>query len=173
MGFFDFLKKKDDSGKGTVKAFEGKIVAPITGTIIPIEEVDDAVFAEKMVGDGIAIVPNASGVMVAPITGTVEKIFDTNHAFSILTEDGIELFVHFGVDTVKLQGEGFKRLVEEGSKVEQGTPLIEYDYEFLKANAKSVQTPIIISNYEDYAPLSKMTGEAKAGETLVLEVLEK
>ena len=131
-------------------------------------------FAEKMVGDGIAIVPTGSGEMLAPADGVVEKIFDTNHAFSIVTPGGIELFVHFGIDTVQLEGKGFERLVQEGATVKQGTPLIRYDYEFLKANAKSVQTPVIISNYEDYAGLEKVSsGTSVAGQTLVLEVKEK
>ena len=170
MGLFDFLKKKEEE----VKEFNGKIIAPISGEIILLENVDDAVFAEKMVGDGIAILPNASGEMLAPADGVVEKILDTNHAISIFTPQGIELYVHFGLDTVQLEGKGFERLVKEGATVKQGTPLIRYDYEFLKANAKSVQTPVIISNYEEYAGLEKTApGAAVAGQTVVLEVKEK
>ena len=169
MGLFNLFKGKDDK-----KDFDGKIFAPLNGKIVPVEEVPDAVFAEKMVGDGIAIVPTGSGEMLAPADGVVEKIFDTNHAFSIVTPGGIELFVHFGIDTVQLEGKGFERLVQEGATVKQGTPLIRYDYEFLKANAKSVQTPVIISNYEDYAGLEKVSsGTSVAGQTLVLEVKEK
>ncbi len=167
MGLFDFLKKNKEE---KVQVFEGKILAPVSGRILPIEEVPDEVFAQKMVGDGVAIEPVASGVMVAPAAGRLEKIFETNHAFSIVTPAGIEIFVHFGMDTVKLEGQGFERLVNEGDIVEAGTPLIKYDYEFLKANASSIITPVIISNYEDYSDLGKKDGNAVAGETVVLDI---
>ena len=166
MGLFDFLKKKEEE----VKEFNGKIIAPISGEIMALENVDDAVFAEKMVGDGIAIEPSGGDLILAPIDGKVEKIFDTNHAFSIVTDSGIELFVHFGIDTVQLEGKGFERLVEEGKTVKRGTPIIKYDYEFLKANAKTVITPVIISNIDEFAGLEKSSGDAVAGETKVLEV---
>ena len=167
MGLFDFLKKNKEE---KVQVFEGKILAPVSGRILPIEEVPDEVFAQKMVGDGVAIEPVASGVMVAPAAGRLEKIFETNHAFSIVTPAGIEIFVHFGMDTVKLEGQGFERLVNEGDIVEAGTPLIKYDYEFLKANASSIITPVIISNYDDYSNLGKKDGNAEAGKTVVLDI---
>ena len=150
MGLFNLFKGKDDK-----KDFDGKIFAPLNGKIVPVEEVPDAVFAEKMVGDGIAIEPSGGDLILAPIDGKVEKIFDTNHAFSIVTDSGIELFVHFGIDTVQLEGKGFERLVEEGKTVKKGTPIIKYDYEFLKANAKTVITPVIISNIDEFAGLEK------------------
>ena len=165
MGLFNLFKGKDDK-----KDFDGKIFAPLNGKIVPVEEVPDAVFAEKMVGDGIAIEPSGGDLILAPIDGKVEKIFDTNHAFSIVTDSGIELFVHFGIDTVQLEGKGFERLVEEGKTVKRGTPIIKYDYEFLKANAKTVITPVIISNRDEFAGLEKSSGDAVAGETKVLEV---
>ena len=170
MGLFDLFKKgkKEEEAK---QEFEGKIIAPISGRIMPLSEVPDEVFAQKMVGDGIAIEPNGSGSMLAPAAGRVEKIFDTNHAFSIVTPAGVEIFVHFGMDTVQLEGKGFERVVEEGAVVKVGDPLIKYDYEFLKANAKSIITPVIISNYEDYSSLNPVeSGEAKAGETVVLNI---
>ena len=165
MGLFDLFKGKDNR-----KDLDGKIYAPINGKILPIEEVPDAVFAEKMVGDGIAIEPNGGDQILAPIDGKIEKIFDTNHAFSIITDSGIELFVHFGIDTVQLDGKGFERLVEEGKTVKRGTPIIKYDYEFLKANTKSITTPIIISNIDEFAGIEKASGEAVAGETKILEI---
>jgi len=105
------------------------------------------------------------------LTNDIEKIFDTNHAFSIVTPAGIEIFVHLGMDTVKLEGKGFERIAEEGAVVKAGDPIVKYDYDFLKANAKSIITPVIISNYEDYASLNPVeSGTAVAGETLVLNV---
>ena len=170
MGLFDLFKKgkKDDDAK---KEFDGKVIAPISGNLLPLSEVPDEVFAQKMIGDGVAIEPTASGVMVAPASGRIEKIFDTNHAFSIVTPAGIEIFVHFGMDTVQLEGKGFERIAEEGAVVKAGDPIVKYDYDFLKANAKSIITPVIISNYEDYSSLNPVeSGVAKAGETVVLDI---
>lgn len=168
MGFFDFLKGNKETA---VKEFEGKVLAPISGNVLPLSQVPDEVFAQKMVGDGVAIEPTASGIMLSPADGRVEKIFDTNHAFSIVTTAGVEIFVHFGMDTVKLDGKGFERIANEGDTVKAGDPLIRYDYDFLKENAKSVITPVIISNYEDYTDLGKVeTGAAEAGKTVVLDI---
>ena len=170
MGLFDFLKGNNKETEK--KEFEGKVYAPISGNILPLEQVPDEVFAQKMIGDGVAIEPLASGVMLAPADGRVEKIFDTNHAFSIVTTSGLEIFVHFGMDTVKLEGKGFERVANEGEIVKKGDPLIKYDYDYLKENAKSIITPVIISNYEDFSSLGKQQqdGEAVAGETLILDV---
>ncbi|STP18642.1 glucose-specific PTS system EIIA component [Escherichia coli] len=114
MGLFDKLKSlvsDDKKDTGTIE-----IIAPLSGEIVNIEDVPDVVFAEKIVGDGIAIKPTGNK-MVAPVDGTIGKIFETNHAFSIESDSGVELFVHFGIDTVELKGEGFKRIAEEGQRV--------------------------------------------------------
>ena len=171
MGLFDFFKGNKETEK---KEFDGKVYAPISGRLLPLTEVPDDVFAQKMIGDGIAIEPLESGVMLAPADGRMEKIFETNHAFSLVTTSGLEIFVHFGMDTVKLEGNGFERLVSEGEVVKKGTPLIKFDYDFLKENAKSVITPVIISNYEDFGALNGVeSGNAIAGETLVLDIQKK
>ena len=127
----------------------------------------DVVFSEKIVGDGVAINPNGDTI-VAPVNGTIGKIFETNHAFSIESEDGVELFVHFGIDTVELKGEGFTRIAEEGQSVKVGDPVIKFDLETLRAKAKSVLTPVVISNMDEISNLNKKTGEVVAGESVVL-----
>ena len=106
--------------------------------------------------------------IVAPVNGTIGKIFETNHAFSIESEDGVELFVHFGIDTVELKGEGFTRIAEEGQSVKVGDPVIKFDLETLRAKAKSVLTPVVISNMDEISNLNKKTGEVVAGESVVL-----
>ena len=118
-------------------------------------------------GDGVAINPNGDTI-VAPVNGTIGKIFETNHAFSIESEDGVELFVHFGIDTVELKGEGFTRIAEEGQSVKVGDPVIKFDLETLRAKAKSVLTPVVISNMDEISNLNKKTGEVVAGESVVL-----
>lgn len=162
MGFLDKLfGKKDSTSK------EVKIYAPLSGEIVNIEDVPDVVFSEKIVGDGIAIRPNGSQI-VAPVNGTIGKIFETNHAFSIESTEGVELFVHFGIDTVELKGEGFTRLAAEGQKVKVGDPIIEFDLAFLEEKAKSILTPVVISNMDEITNLEKLTGEVKHTESVIL-----
>lgn len=163
MGFLDklFGGKKESATK------EVKIYAPLSGEIVNIEDVPDVVFSEKIVGDGIAVRPNGD-VIVAPVNGTIGKIFETNHAFSIESDEGIELFVHFGIDTVELKGEGFTRVATEGQKVKVGDPVIKFDLAVLEAKAKSVLTPVVISNMDEISNLHKHTGEVVAGDSVVL-----
>jgi PTS system glucose-specific IIA component len=146
-----------------------EIVAPLSGEIVNIEDVPDVVFAEKIVGDGIAIKPTGNK-MVAPVDGTIGKIFETNHAFSIESDSGIELFVHFGIDTVELKGEGFKRIAEEGQRVKVGDPVIEFDLPLLEEKAKSTLTPVVISNMDEIKELIKLSGSVTVGETPVIRI---
>lgn len=155
---------KTDSESGSID-----IVAPLSGEIVNIEDVPDVVFAEKIVGDGVAIRPTGSKI-VAPVDGTIGKIFETNHAFSIESDNGIELFVHFGIDTVELKGEGFKRLAEEGQKVKKGDPVLEFDLALLEVKAKSTLTPIVISNMDEIKELTKFTGQVTLGESVVMRI---
>jgi PTS system glucose-specific IIA component len=147
------------------------IRAPLSGNIIPIEEVPDLVFAEKIVGDGVAIVPSGD-MMVAPCNGTIGQIFDTNHAFSMQSDTGIELFVHFGIDTVKLKGKGFSRIASAGQKVKAGDPVIGFDLAYLTQHAVSVITPVVISNMDEITKLNKFSGNVIKGQSLVLEIIK-
>lgn len=163
MGLFDKLF----GGKKEAAAKEVSIYAPLSGEIVNIEDVPDVVFSEKIVGDGVAIRPNGDTI-VAPVNGTIGKIFETNHAFSIESDDGVELFVHFGIDTVELKGEGFVRVAEEGQVVKAGDPVIKFDLALLEAKAKSVLTPVVISNMDEISNLVKKSGEVVAGQSVVL-----
>lgn len=118
------------------------LVSPITGDVVALEQVPDEAFASKAVGDGIAVKPT-SNIVVAPAAGTVVKIFNTNHAFCLETNNGAEIVVHMGIDTVALEGKGFKRLVEEGTDVKAGEPILEMDLDFLNANARSMISPVV------------------------------
>ncbi|EXI62349.1 PTS glucose transporter subunit IIA [Mannheimia granulomatis] len=162
MGLFDKLfGSKQKAGKNI------QIYSPLSGEIVNIEDVPDVVFSEKIVGDGVAIRPSGDTI-VAPVNGTIGKIFETNHAFSIESEDGVELFVHFGIDTVELKGEGFSRVAQEGQTVKVGDPVIKFDLELLEGKAKSVLTPIVISNMDEITNLAKNNGQVVAGESVVL-----
>nr|WP_280141297.1 PTS glucose transporter subunit IIA [Maridesulfovibrio ferrireducens] len=143
-----------------------KIFSPVEGEVIPIEETPDPVFAEKIVGDGVSIIPSGD-TMFAPADGTIEKIYTTNHAFSMLTDDGIELFVHFGLDTVDLKGEGFTRVAEQGATVKKGDPVIRFDLELLSEKAKSVITPVVISNMDEFGEMTKVSGKVAVGDPIL------
>ncbi|BCV36744.1 MULTISPECIES: PTS glucose transporter subunit IIA [Shewanella] len=167
MGFLSRIRRMV-SGQPTI---EGgiKVYAPISGDIVAIEKVPDVVFAEKIVGDGIAIEPKGQ-FMLAPIDGTIGKIFETNHAFSIESPQGLELFVHFGVGTIELRGKGFKRLAQEGQDVKAGEPILEFDLEFLKDQVNSLLTPVVLANMEDVKYLEKRQGSVSAGKDVIFTV---
>ena len=149
------------------------LVSPITGDVVALEQVPDEAFASKAVGDGIAVKPT-SNIVVAPAAGTVVKIFNTNHAFCLETNNGAKIVVHMGIDTVALEGKGFKRLVEEGTDVKAGEPILEMDLDFLNANARSMISPVVCSNSDDYSALVILaSGKVVAGQTPLYEIKGK
>jgi len=149
------------------------LVSPVTGDVIDLANVPDEAFASKAVGDGLAIRPTDKTV-VSPASGTVVKIFNTNHAFCLETDSGAEVVVHMGIDTVALNGQGFTRLVEEGATVTAGQPILELDLEYLNANARSMISPVVVSNIEDYSGLTILaSGSVVAGQTQLFEIQSK
>lgn len=146
------------------------LLAPVSGEVVALDAVPDEAFASKAVGDGLAIKPTGKTV-VAPIAGTIVKIFNTNHAFCLETDNGVEIVVHMGLDTVALEGKGFTRLVEEGATVAAGQPVLEMDLDFLNAHARSMISPVVVSNSDDFAGLNLLaSGAVVAGETRLYEV---
>ncbi|WP_432724876.1 glucose-specific PTS transporter subunit IIBC [Staphylococcus equorum] len=127
---------------------EVEIYSPGKGQIIPLSEVPDQVFAQKMMGDGIGFVPE-DGEIVAPFDGTVKTIFPTKHAIGIESDEGIELLIHIGIDTVKLDGSGFESMVSTGDTIKKGQTLMQVDLDYIKANAPSIVTPLILTNLEN------------------------
>ncbi len=115
------------------------------GELTPLSEVPDAVFSEKMMGDGFAIIPS-DGTIVSPVDGTIINIFPTKHAFGILSDSGREILIHVGIDTVKLEGKGFEALVTENDRVEKGQPLLKVDLDYIEKNATAIITPVIFTN---------------------------
>jgi glucose-specific phosphotransferase system IIA component len=137
----------------------------VSGEVVALEDVPDAAFASKAVGEGIAIRPTGH-LVVAPCDGELVKIFNTNHAFALVTDSGAELIVHIGIDTVKLGGQGFTRLAQQGSRVKAGDPVLELDLDFLAANAASTISPVILSNADQFTALQAIAiGEVVAGQT--------
>ncbi|WP_244968485.1 N-acetylglucosamine-specific PTS transporter subunit IIBC [Rosenbergiella australiborealis] len=148
------------------------LVAPVSGEIVPLEQVPDAAFSSKAVGDGIAINPTGDTV-VAPLSGTIVKIFATNHAFCLESTQGAEIIVHMGIDTVALEGRGFERLVEEGADVEQGQPILKMDLDYLSRHAPSMISPIVISNSDDYTSIVLQAEKnVVAGQSEILAIIK-
>jgi len=146
------------------------LVAPVSGEIVALEQVPDEAFASKAVGEGLAIKPTSSTV-VAPIAGTLVKIFNSNHAFCLETDSGAEIVVHMGLDTVALDGQGFTRLAEEGSVVTAGQPVLEMDLAFLNSHARSMISPVVVSNSDDFAGINLLaSGNVVAGESKLYEI---
>ena len=114
-----------------------------------MSEVPDAAFSTHAVGEGLAIRP-AGTLVVAPCDGHLANIFSTNHAFAIVTQAGAEIIVHMGVDTVKLGGQGFKRLAQPGTHVKAGEPVLEIDLAYLAAHAVSMISPVVVSNADEF-----------------------
>jgi len=152
---FGFLKRK-----------AREVKAPVDGQLIAIEEVDDEVFSQKMAGDGVAILP-VGNIFVAPIDGVISKIFSTNHAFSVKSKQDLEVLVHIGLETVALKGEGFERLANEGDEVKAGDPIIKADLAYIKANAKDIITPILITDESKYSEIDKNTNVVKSGDAIM------
>lgn len=149
-----------------------EIVAPITGKTIPLNEVPDPVFSTKMMGDGIAIIPE-DGKIYSPVNGVIQMIANTKHAFGIKSEDGLELLVHFGLETVGLQGEGFDVHVQVGDQVHVGDLIAEVDYETLKAKNINMITPFIICGGSDDMILDCMYGDVKEGKDVIVSLWKK
>lgn len=129
------------------------IKAPMTGILIPIEKVEDDVFSEKMLGDGVAIIPK-NGDVYAPADGTVETIADTLHAVGIKTDGGAEILIHCGVDTINLRGRGFTSFVKVGDKVKTGDLILKADLSIIHSSGLQVHTPIIITNMDELSDIS-------------------
>lgn len=150
------------------------ILAPVNGEIIPIEEVPDPIFSQKMMGEGVAIIPS-KGDVCSPVEGTIIQIALTKHAIGILAEDGTEILIHIGLETVSLNGEGFGVSVEVGDKVVAGQLLVKVDWAFLSVHAKSIVTPIVITNSQESNKRILVTGgkEGIAGKTVIITASPK
>lgn len=141
--------------------------SPLKGEVINIEDVEDPVFATKVLGDGIAIKPS-QGKIFSPVDGIIETIFPTNHAVGITFENGLEVLIHIGINTVELKGEFFKSYVQNGNKVNTGDLLVEFDIQKINQMGYSTVTPIIITNMGDFSKLENISNQnINVGEDLI------
>ncbi|OKZ68497.1 MAG: PTS glucose transporter subunit IIA [Clostridiales bacterium 36_14] len=159
---FDSLKKMFEKNAKTIS-----LKAVEDGRTIPMDEVNDQTFAQELLGPGIAIVPS-NGTVVSPIDGTIATVMDTKHAVCIQGEDGLELIVHAGLDTVELNGKYYQTYKEIGDQVKAGDVLLEFDLEEITKAGYDVTTPIVITNLGDYKITKCLTGQqVKAGEEVI------
>ncbi|MEY4616067.1 MAG: hypothetical protein RJB66_1027 [Pseudomonadota bacterium] len=128
------------------------IGSPMVGKLIPLTEVPDATFAQGIIGPGVGIEPTGNTV-VAPFDGTVVNLFHTKHAIGLESDQGIEVLIHIGIDTVKLQGRGFEAFVKQGDQIKAGQKLIEFDLDLVRREAKSIITPVIVTNGDQFKSL--------------------
>ena len=157
-------KKNDDV---TVECEPKTIYAPITGNVIARENIPDATFAQGVLGDGVGIEPSV-GVVVAPFDGEISTVAETKHAIGISGNNDMEMLIHVGIDTVKMNGEGFKVLVAEGDKVKAGQKIMTFSLDKIKAAGFSTTTAVLLTNSDDYEGFKVVkTGAAKAGEKII------
>lgn len=159
---FDSLKRMFEKNAKTIS-----LKAVEDGRTIPMDEVNDQTFAQELLGPGIAIVPS-NGTVVSPINGTIATVMDTKHAVCIQGEDGLELIVHAGLDTVELNGKYYQTYKEIGDQVKAGDVLLEFDLEEITKAGYDVTTPIVITNLGDYKITKCLTGQqVKAGKEVI------
>lgn len=143
------------------------VKAYLNGKVIAMKDVEDSVFSQEVLGPGIAIEPE-DGTLVAPVNGVISLVADTKHAISITCENGAEILMHIGLDTVELNGEGYEVHVKNGAKVSVGDKLITFDKKLISEKGYKLTTPLIICNKDVFSNLKTLaTGNVKAGDEIL------
>lgn len=173
LGFDDPVEEQTkeapavDTAEEKAPSMRIEIASPVKGTEIPLSQVKDEVFSKNIVGKGAAVIP-AEGKVYSPVDGTVASVFDTKHAVGLVSEDGVEILIHVGLDTVELGGQYFTAHVAQDDKVKKGQLLLEFDMDAVKAAGYDTVTPVIISNTDSYLDvLAADAGEINAGDMLI------
>lgn len=151
---------------GTPKNVKWFVSSPLNGQAVPLEQVPDEVFSQKVLGDGLAIIPS-DGKIFSPVNGEISSVAETKHAYGFTSEDGLEVLVHFGLETVALQGQGFTPHVQAGDPVKAGDLVAEVDMDFLKSKEINLITPVLICDGMDGMKMDTVTGAVKTGDTLI------
>lgn len=154
MGLFSRRKKEE-------------FVSPMKGVLLPLEQVPDPVFSQRVMGDGFAVELSGDEVL-APMSGTIVTAFPTGHAFGIKTDDEMELLIHIGIDTVNLNGKGFEVQVREGDAVKQGDVLVKVDVDYVKEQGKSIVSPVVFTSGEKIELLK--SGIVESGESGIIKI---
>lgn len=144
-----------------------QVVAPVAGKLVPLSEVSDPTFSDEILGQGAAVIPSENQFF-APVDGTVTTVFPTGHAVALTSADGVEILLHIGLDTVKLNGKHFTIHAEEGQQVKKGDLLLEADLEQIKAEGFDVITPVIVCNTEEFSEIGMArSGQVTAGNVII------
>ncbi|PNG43851.1 PTS mannose transporter subunit IIC [Pseudomonas asplenii] len=143
-----------------------QLLAPLSGVLIPLDQVPDQVFSSRVIGDGLCIDPT-SATLCAPLAGVVSTVQASGHAVSITDDNGVQVLMHIGLDTVNLAGQGFSRRVEEGQRVEAGQALIEFDADYIALHARSLMTLMLVVSGEPFTWLAAPTGLVETGQPLL------
>jgi PTS system beta-glucosides-specific IIC component len=167
-------KKEENSKKvretiASTKAKDGKIeiVSPLKGRVVKLSDVKDEAFSSGALGKGVAVEPE-EGVLYAPADGTISALFPTGHAIGLTTETGLELLMHVGMDTVQLDGKGFKAFVAAGDSVKQGQKLLEFDMKLIQGEGYSLVTPVLVTNSDDFEAVTPSSEtQVRAGDLLL------
>ena len=163
MGLFDKLFGKKE------EINPNHVYAPMAGEAVAISEVPDPTFSSGMMGNGIAIQPT-DGKVCSPVNGTVDTMFETGHAVSLISDSGIEILIHVGLETVGLNGAPFQVKCKNGQKVKKGDILMIADLEAIKAAGLPTITPVLVCNSDDYATFNVSTGKAVTNDDVVIEL---
>jgi PTS system beta-glucosides-specific IIC component len=134
------------------------VAAPLQGTAVSLKEVNDSTFSEEILGKGAAIIPE-SGKVVSPVNGVISTLFDSKHAIAITSDDGAEILIHVGLDTVKLEGKYFTPHIKTGDVVKVGQLLLEFDKDKIVEQGYDIITPVIITNFSEYTDIVPITGK--------------
>ena len=174
IGFEDIVDEDDDldfveESNAQLLDNEISITSPLEGKVIPLTEVKDPTFSQEILGKGAAIIPE-KGVVYAPFDGKVDAVFETGHALGLVSEDGVELLIHVGIDTVNLKGKDFTPKKKSGDTMKKGDILLEFDIDKIKADGYDVTTPIIISNTEQFAKVKACEDKVVTKESKLLSV---
>lgn len=160
MGFFSKLFKGEEDAANT-------LFAPVDGKAVPVSQVSDPTFADEILGKGLAIKPS-SNTVYSPCDGTIDLMFDTGHAVNLVSDSGIEILIHIGLDTVSLKGKHFKTLKNTGDKVRKGDPLIEFEKDEIAKEGFDTIIPIIICNTDSYSEVKPLKDiDVKVGDKIL------
>lgn len=143
------------------------LYSPLKGKVMELSQIKDAAFASGVLGKGVAIVPS-EGKVVSPVDGTVTTIFPTLHAIGITSDEGVEILIHIGLDTVQLEGKGFKGMVKDGDKITKGQTLIEFDIDYITKEGYCLETPVLVTNADNYLDvISENKDNVNYGESII------
>jgi PTS system beta-glucosides-specific IIC component len=154
------------------ETLETTVSSPMNGILIPLSDVNDPIFSQEMMGKGIAI-KSEENTVHSPIKGTISMVTPTKHAIGITSDDGIEILIHIGLDTVKLNGEGYELLVQENDKVDVGIPLINFDNATITKQGFDIITPLIITNSDEFSDIIPTKKSNVVEKESILTIIKK